>query len=928
MENARRPRRFPRTALLLVLALCLFGAASPVLVPPSQAQEVSLCYLQFMGPAPGLPANVEVWDRFWLDEQEVLLISASNPTIDLPSRTASWGTIEMQEAQPLFVVYAPRGLDLPSLRARSSVLLQGYTTALIQTRQEDADRLAEQGTEVRAVLPPPDGKTSATLHPPLTQLAADARIQEMINRITPASIQTQIGNLSGTATVSIGGEPYTIRTRNSYQTGPIQKATQYALEYLQDRGLGASYDDYSLNGYNWRNVVATQTGAVHPENIYVICGHLDDMPGGATAPGADDNASGSAAVLLAANALRDTIFQNTIQYVLFTGEEQGLYGSYYYVQKTKNNGKTILGALNFDMIAYDKNADGHLELHCGTISASGAMGDLFINTVSTYALPLSPAKFTFGSATASDHARFWNAGVPALLGIEDTNSEFNPNYHTTADTLANCNLSFATGFVQAAVGTLARLAQIDTPAMNCTPTLFVFSGIEAGFNPPSQALSIQITGSPTLPWNVSTSAPWLSVTPPAGTGSATTNVTAEVVGLAAGTHHATLTVTATEADRSPQTIPVVLQLTPSTPQIAFTPTSFSFSTFVGGSDPPTQMLQIGNAGTGSLVWSVSDDAAWLSLTPTGESGSGTVMLWAKALGLSQGSYAATITIQAAGAGNSPQFVPVSFQIDPPPQISLDPAALNAAMAQGGPNPTLSAFRLSNVGSGTIHWSASANVPWLTVSPTSGTAPASLQCLLRAETLASGTYTATVMVTSVEAVNSPAILRVSLIVEDAQVQQSLRAGWNLISLGLRTQRTPADLFGVEFRAIFRWDSLQSRYAVPNALEPGQGYWVRMNRPVTATITGTTVLSPWSGHCAEGWNQFGNPYPQAIPWSGMQATYQGKTQSLAEACFADWIGAAYSWTGTGYRSADYTGGTLEGGEGFWLKVNVPDLTLTIP
>jgi Zn-dependent M28 family amino/carboxypeptidase len=330
--------------------------------------------------------------------------------------------------------------------------------------------------EIQAVMPPPVPVSKAVRRgaSPMRTLAWDARIQAMIDAVDEGSVSDMLGNLSGVNDVTIGGSSYAIETRNSYQAVPIEKATQYCHEYLTGLGLAASYDTYTWNGYTWRNVVGEQYGSASPDSVAVICAHLDDMPAAAVAPGADDNASGSTAVLLAASILKDYQFENTIRYVLFTGEEQGLRGSYYYVQDCVAAGDAIIGALNFDMIAWDSNADTLIEVHCGTTAESGTLGDLLISTISDYSLGLVAQKITSGSVTASDHARFWNAGYPAVLGIEDTwvspTSDFNPYYHSVDDTRDHCVLSYTTNYVKAAVGTTARLAVPLAATPTPTPT--------------------------------------------------------------------------------------------------------------------------------------------------------------------------------------------------------------------------------------------------------------------------------------------------------------------------------------------------------------------------------------------------------------------------------------------------------------------------
>jgi hypothetical protein len=104
---------------------------------------------------------------------------------------------------------------------------------------------------------------------------------------------------------------------------------------------------------------------------------------------------------------------------------------------------------------------------------------------------------------------------------------------------------------------------------------------------------------------------------------------------------------------------------PSEPTIAFDPSSFSFSAIEGGANPADQTLNIWNSGADTLNWSVSDDAGWLSLSPTGGSSTGehdAVIVSVDISGMSAGHYDATITISAPGATNTPQTVPVTLDV--------------------------------------------------------------------------------------------------------------------------------------------------------------------------------------------------------------------------------------------------------------------------
>ena len=106
---------------------------------------------------------------------------------------------------------------------------------------------------------------------------------------------------------------------------------------------------------------------------------------------------------------------------------------------------------------------------------------------------------------------------------------------------------------------------------------------------------------------------------------------------------------------------------PPTPIIGYSPTSFSFDATEDGPNPPDQILSIWNSGDGTLNWSVSDDAAWLSLSPTSGSSTGetyTVTVSVDISNVDDGTSHAYITISDPGAPNTPQEVQVTLTVNP------------------------------------------------------------------------------------------------------------------------------------------------------------------------------------------------------------------------------------------------------------------------
>ena len=101
-----------------------------------------------------------------------------------------------------------------------------------------------------------------------------------------------------------------------------------------------------------------------------------------------------------------------------------------------------------------------------------------------------------------------------------------------------------------------------------------------------------------------------------------------------------------------------------TPTIGVSPSSLSFSATVGGANPANQSLNISNTGGGTLNWTASDNATWLTISPTSGTAPSTVTASVNISGLAAGTYNGTITVSATGATNSPVNVPVTLIVSP------------------------------------------------------------------------------------------------------------------------------------------------------------------------------------------------------------------------------------------------------------------------
>lgn len=298
-------------------------------------------------------------------------------------------------------------------------------------------------------------------------------VQEIMDQVNLARLLTYANELSGQTPALINGQPYVITTRYTTSGTPVTQAVNYMIERLQRLGLTVS--THTWNASRPPNVIAEKPGLSPGAGIYIICAHLDDMPYSGLAPGADDNGSGSIAVLQAAEILTPYHFDATLRFILFTGEEQGLYGSAAYAQMVQN--EDVRGVLNMDMIAWDNTGGPNMDLHANSgVAGSMALAQVYADVVSAYGINLTPAIYSNGTGS-SDHASFWNVGIPAFLVIENYWSDgviaadFNAYYHTANDRTLYYDQTFLTNMTKASLGSFAHMAAVRTDCywadLNC-----------------------------------------------------------------------------------------------------------------------------------------------------------------------------------------------------------------------------------------------------------------------------------------------------------------------------------------------------------------------------------------------------------------------------------------------------------------------------
>jgi hypothetical protein len=200
------------------------------------------------------------------------------------------------------------------------------------------------------------------------------------------------------------------------------------------------------------------------------------------------------------------------------------------------------------------------------------------------------------------------------------------------------------------------------------------------------------------------------------------------------------------------------------PDLRVNPASLAFSAQQNGPNPPAQDVQITNAGGGTLNWTAVADVPWISLSASSGTAPATLSVSVNIAGLPAGTHQGKVVISAEGAANSPATVNVTLTIQaPPPTISVSPASLLFSGQAGGATPASQTLTISNTGGGTLNWSVSTNVPWLSVSPSSGSAPPSANVTVSVNIagLSAGQHHGQITLTAAGATNSPVIVPVTL-----------------------------------------------------------------------------------------------------------------------------------------------------------------------
>lgn len=251
--------------------------------------------------------------------------------------------------------------------------------------------------------------------------------------------------------------------RNAFaQPEALQRTADYIQGALEGYGYPVRLEPVTFSDATSPNIIAVQEGASCSERVFIVGAHYDSVD---VTPGADDDASGVAAMLEIARVLADTRLPATVWFTGFTMEENGLVGSFNMAQDAADAGLEIVGMYSLEMIGYTTEESDFIVILGNT--ASVRLTDAYRRAQEAHVpeLPSVIANVPGNGeeqrdSRRSDNAPFWDRGYQAMM-VTDTANFRNPNYHEPSDTIDTLDFDFMTDVAKAMLATTVEYLTYD-----------------------------------------------------------------------------------------------------------------------------------------------------------------------------------------------------------------------------------------------------------------------------------------------------------------------------------------------------------------------------------------------------------------------------------------------------------------------------------
>ncbi len=276
------------------------------------------------------------------------------------------------------------------------------------------------------------GKSHTGPHPPLS--AEERLLRDRLER--------HVGTLAGE-----------IGERSLWNPAGLEAAARYVRDAFEREGWQVTEHPYRVEGIQVRNVEAAKPGISRPREIVLVGAHYDSLAG---TPGANDNATGTAALLELSRLLKGRPLARTLRLVAFVNEEPPFFhtdvmGSRVYARRARQRNENVVAMLSLEKIGYYTDRPGSQSYPAGLGLFYPGTGNFiaFVGNLSSREL-LRRAIRAFRESTPfpseggavpswvmgagwSDHWSFWEEGYRAIM-VTDTALFRYPYYHSPQDT--------------------------------------------------------------------------------------------------------------------------------------------------------------------------------------------------------------------------------------------------------------------------------------------------------------------------------------------------------------------------------------------------------------------------------------------------------------------------------------------------------------
>lgn len=288
--------------------------------------------------------------------------------------------------------------------------------------------------------------------------AQDNQCITAVAQIRQDSLMHRVRQLTGRIHAQIGTEAIRIASRYAFHSGNVHAANFIRQECLR-YGFVSEEIPFSQTG---NNVIMYKPGSTDPKKAFLLGAHYDCVGSvQSDFQGADDNASGVAALLETARVLQAVSFPYTLVLAFWDEEELGLFGSAAFAPDGPLGYWDVTGSIHLDMIAYDGNHDSVAIVHTKPVGRSEALAlkVLDLNRKLGTALNLQVKN---PGETATDHQSFWLAGATAVGLTEDYDNDFNPFWHQPGDQLEQFDSAYFLRISKLAAGVVCELSATAT----------------------------------------------------------------------------------------------------------------------------------------------------------------------------------------------------------------------------------------------------------------------------------------------------------------------------------------------------------------------------------------------------------------------------------------------------------------------------------